>query len=150
DTDPARLAVTGKLLDALDPDLREFRDAGGKYLMWHGWADPLVLPDQSVDYYESVARFMGGIDRIKSFYRLFMIPGQGHCWELPSDYPEMFDPITTLDNWVETGAAPEKIHARARNPKTAVFTDAVLCPYPATAVNLGAGDNIDDTHCAGD
>ncbi len=150
DTDPARLAVTGKLLDALDPDLREFRDAGGKYLMWHGWADPLVLPDQSVDYYESVAKFMGGMDRIMSFYRLFMIPGQGHCWELPSDHPEMFDPITALDNWVETGAAPEKIHARARNPQTAVITDAVLCPYPATAVNLGAGDTIDDARCASD
>jgi feruloyl esterase len=148
DTDPQRLTTNGKLLDALDPDLSEFRDSGGKYLMWHGWADPLVLPDQSRDYYESVAAHMGGIDSIKSFYRLFMIPGQGHCWEMPSNYPEIFDPITTLDTWVETGEPPEKIHARARNPKSAVITDAVLCPHPATAVNLARGDSIEDVQCA--
>ena len=33
-----------EVVDALDPDLRKFRDAGGKYLMWHGWGDALVLP----------------------------------------------------------------------------------------------------------
>jgi len=147
DEDPQRLAATGKLLDALDPDLTEFRDAGGKYLMWHGWADPLVLPDQSLDYYESVAEQMGGIDAIKSFHRLFMIPGQGHCWEMPADVPDRFDPITALDNWVETGKPPEKIPAHALNRESAIVTDAVLCPHPATAINLAAGDTIDDVQC---
>jgi len=147
DVDPQRLAATGKLLNALDPDLREFRDAGGKYLMWHGWADPLVLPDQSLSYYESVAEHMGGIDEISSFYRLFMIPGQGHCWEIPADVPDRFDPITALDKWVETGKPPEKIPAHALNPESAIVTDAVLCPHPATAINLAAGETIDEVQC---
>jgi len=148
DDDPPRLATTGKLLDALDPDLTEFRDAGGKYLMWHGWADPLVLPDQSLAYYESVAEHMGGVDAIQSFYRLFMIPGQGHCWEMPADVPDRFDPITALDNWVENGVAPTKLLARALNAETAIVDEAVLCPHPATAINLAAGETIDDVQCA--
>ncbi len=147
DKDPPRLATTGKLLDALDPNLTAFHDAGGKYLMWHGWADPLVLPDQSLDYYESVAAEMGGVDNIKSFYRLFMIPGQGHCWEMPAHVPDQFDPITALDNWVETGEAPERLPAFALDPDTAVFTDAALCSHPSTAVNLAAGETAVDAEC---
>jgi feruloyl esterase len=150
DKDPQRLAATGKLLNALDPDLSEFRDAGGKYLMWHGWADPLVLPDQSLDYYESVANKMGGFDSVKSFYRLFMIPGQGHCWEMPAAVPDRFDPITALDTWVETGKPPESIPAFVKNPDTAIIRDAVLCPHPATAINLKAGETIDDVQCNGE
>jgi feruloyl esterase len=115
--------------------------------MWHGWADPLVLPDQSLRYYESVAKHMGGIDAIQSFYRLFMIPGQGHCWEMPADVPDRFDPITALDDWVETGVAPTKLPARALNVETAVVDEAVLCPHPATAINLAAGETIDEVQC---
>lgn len=147
DNDPPRLAVTGRQLDALNPDLSAFRDAGGKYLMWHGWADPLVLPDQSLGYYESVAEEMGGIENIKSFFRLFMIPGQGHCWEMPANVPDQFDPINALDDWVESGDAPEMIPAHALNPATAVITNAVLCPHPATATNLIAGEKLDNLRC---
>lgn len=150
DRDPQRLAVTGKLLDATDPDLTEFQESGGKYLMWHGWADPLVLPDQSLRYYESVAKHMGGVDEIQSFFRLFMIPGQGHCWEMPADVPDRFDPITALDNWVENGVAPTKLPAHALNAETAVVDKAVLCPHPATAINLAAGDTIEDVQCSSD
>ena len=149
DKDPPRLATTGRVLDALDPDLSEFRDAGGKYLMWHGWADPLVLPDQSLDYYESVAKEMGGFESIKPFFRLFMIPGQGHCWEMPADVPDRFDPITALDTWVETGAPPDGIPATALNPDTANIREALLCPHPATAINLAAGESSEDVHCSG-
>ncbi|MCP4299680.1 MAG: tannase/feruloyl esterase family alpha/beta hydrolase, partial [Gammaproteobacteria bacterium] len=98
----------------------------------------------------SVAEHMGGYDEIQSFYRLFMIPGQGHCWELPSDYPEMFDPISALDQWVENGKAPDKVAATARVPEKADVTDAVLCPYPASAINLAAGETIDNVDCASD
>jgi len=140
DNDPERLAETGNLLDSLDPDLTSFREYGGKYLMWHGWADPLVLPDQSLDYYESVADRMGGIEAIKPFFRLFMIPGQGHCWELPSDVPDRFDPITALEQWVETGQAPDNIPAHALDPENATIAEALLCAHPATAVNLVPGE----------
>ena len=107
DADPARIETTGRQLNALDPDLTAFRDAGGKYLMWHGWADPLVLPDQSLAYYESVAQRMGGLEAVDDFFRLFMIPGHGHCWELPAALPDEFNPISILERWVEFGEAPQ-------------------------------------------
>ncbi len=140
DVDPPRLAETGKLLDALDPDLTHFRDNGGKYLMWHGWADPLVLPDQTLDYYLSVADYMGGVDAIKPFFRLYMIPGQGHCWELPADVPDRFDPISVLDEWVESGRPPSGIPARALDPENATIVEALLCAHPATAIHLQPGE----------
>ncbi len=136
DRDPARLAKNGALLDALDPDLTAFRDAGGKYLMWHGWADPLVLPDQSLDYYEDVAREMGGYDEIRPFFRLFMMPGHGHCWELPGLAPDVFDPITVLDDWVERDEAPEGIVMSDGNGGE---TSATVCAHPVNGVDCASG-----------
>lgn len=133
DRDPQRLTRNAAVLDALDPDLRAFRDAGGKYLMWHGWADSLVLPDQSLDYYESVAREMGGYDAIQSFYRLFLMPGHGHCWEIPAGVPDQFDPITVLDQWVETGNAPDSILARSGADDAGQMQELQLCPHPHLA-----------------
>jgi len=133
DKDPQRLTRNAAVLDALDPDLRDFRDAGGKYLMWHGWADALVLPDQSLDYYESVADEMGGYESIGSFFRLFLMPGHGHCWEIPAGVPDQFDPITVLDQWVTTGKAPESILAEPRTDDTVRVPEIMLCPHPSTA-----------------
>jgi len=133
DTDPQRLTRNAAVLDALDPNLQDFRDAGGKYLMWHGWADSLVLPDQSLAYYESVADEMGGYEAIQSFYRLFMIPGHGHCWEIPAAVPDRFDPITVLDHWVETGESPDSIQAKPRGDDAVRMPELLLCPHPAAA-----------------
>jgi predicted amidohydrolase YtcJ len=145
DNDPQRLTRNAKALDALDPDIRGFRDAGGKYLMWHGWGDSLVLPDQSKDYYESVAAEMGGYDEIESFYRLFLIPGMGHCWEIPARTPDRFDPITILDQWVETGTAPDVLRATPVEPGSTAISELVvhphLSPTPAADV-VFIGDNI--------
>jgi feruloyl esterase len=131
DNDPQRLTRNAGVLDALDPDLREFRDAGGKYLMWHGWGDSLVLPDQSKEYYESVADEMGGYDEIESFFRLFLIPGKGHCWETPASTPDRFDPISMLDQWVETGTAPEVLRATPVEPGATAMPELVVTPHLA-------------------
>ena len=42
---------------AMDPDLREFRDRGGKMLMYHGWGDPIISPYNTILYYEEVENF---------------------------------------------------------------------------------------------
>lgn len=131
DVDPARLGHNKDVLDALDPDLRAFRDAGGKFLMWHGWGDALVLPDQSVAYYESVAAQMGGYDAIHPFFRLFLMPGSGHCWEMPAGVPDRFDPITILDTWVESGLAPDSIRAVSHDSGG---QELILYPHPASAM----------------
>ena len=147
DTDPEKLVAMGRLLDALDPDLRRFRDAGGKFLMWHGWADPLVLPDQSVDYYRSVADLMGGVAALQPFFQLFMVPGHGHCWELPAAVPDRFDPVTALDVWVETGKAPTHIPARGTGDASTHVNNAHLCAYPNAAVSLPDGPSPDRSRC---
>lgn len=130
DSDPARLAARGELFDAMDTNLSAFHDAGGKFLMWHGWQDPLVLPDQSVAYYEGVAEDLGGPEKTGEFFRLFMVPGQGHCWEIPSEAPDRFDPITALDRWVETGVAPTELTATALKPGSSPIDTTVICPWP--------------------
>ncbi len=138
DRDPARLAANGEQLDALDPDLSAYRDRGGKLLMWHGWQDPLVLPDQSPGYYESVEAVMGGTEPTQEFMRLFMIPGQGHCWEIPASQPDQFNPLAVLERWVEQGEAPEQLllstpPAAASGGLAEPGETAVVCPYPIAA-----------------
>jgi len=147
DRDPERLHETGRQLDALDPDLNAFEKAGGKYLMWHGWADPLVLPEMSLNYYESVATEMGGFERISPFFRLFMVPGHGHCWELPAELPDRFDPIATLDKWVESGVPPVSIKADQAATEEAKFSEALLCPHPSTAVFPASGKAVGALSC---
>jgi feruloyl esterase len=150
DTDPARLVANGQLFDALDPDLRAFRDAGGKYLAWHGWQDPLVLPDQSVEWYRDIVEEFGDESNVEDFMRLFMIPGKGHCWEMPSAAPDRFDPITVLDNWVESGRAPDQLHVTALDAETSAVPDSVICPYPAAPTHLPDGFDPDQDYCAAD
>ena len=77
------------LMNATSPDLRAFRQRGGKLLQYHGWNDQLIAPQNSIDYYESVVSFFLAADRsdrsqkladVQTFYRLFMAPGYGALW----------------------------------------------------------------------
>ncbi len=72
--------------------------------MYHGWDDMEIPPGLSVDYYETVTRTMGGPQATQDFFRLFMIPGMAHCRRGPG--ADGFDPVETLEAWVEKGAAP--------------------------------------------
>ncbi len=137
DRDPAALAATAGLFDATDPDLSAFRDAGGKLLMWHGWADPLVLPDQSADYFRSVAAANGGGEAAGEFFRLFMIPGHGHCWELPAAVPDRFNPIRVLEGWVERGIAPESIVLSGPETDDGVASQRRVCRLAAPTGTAG-------------
>lgn len=141
DNDPARLARDFAMLNATDPDLSAFRAAGGKMLMWHGMADPLVVPSQSVAYYDSVIKRMGGVARVQQFYRFFLAPGLGHCWEAPStSAPEEFDPLTAIADWVERGQAPKQIVARPsqRQGNSLPVAEVHYRPYPLQPVVIAA------------
>ena len=147
DRDPPKLAKVGRLVNATDPDLRQFRDSGGKFIMWHGWADPLVVPDQSVSYYEATAAELGGFKQLQSFFRLFMVPGHGHCWEIPATAPDLFDPLDALEAWVEKGEPPDQIIARRPPNDANAAPAAALCPHPQTAVQLDSESTIGPGIC---
>ena len=134
DTDVAGLAEQGRLFDSIDPDLSAFQAAGGKMIMWHGMADPLVLPQQSPAYYETVQAEMGADSDISSFFRLFMAPGIGHCWELPAALPDQMSMLEALESWVERGTPPDAIPLRARTEGNQTFPSGELHPYPQTAI----------------
>jgi feruloyl esterase len=43
--------VLAPVLNANSVNLAAFKDHGGKLLMYHGWADPLISPQDGIDYY---------------------------------------------------------------------------------------------------
>ena len=65
-------------LNATDPDLSRFRARGGKLILYHGWSDAAIAPQNTIDYYKSVTAKMGA-RQTAGFVRLFMVPGMQHC-----------------------------------------------------------------------
>jgi feruloyl esterase len=124
------------LLNAMNPNLSAFMDRGGKLIQYHGWNDPQIAPSTSVEYYTSVLDTMGGAAKVQGSYRLFMVPGMGHC--RGGDGTSSFDMLSALEQWVESGKAPDRIDAsRIRNGVT--DRTRPLCPYPQVAVYKGTG-----------
>jgi feruloyl esterase len=72
--------------------------------------------------------------------RLFMVPGMGHC--AGGEGPSVVDVISTIDTWVETKKAPERIVAS--NPPGAMARTRPLCPYPQQAVYTGSGSTDEE------
>ena len=60
DTDPALAKKMGGIIDAVDTDMSKFKNRGGKLLLYHGWADPAIQPEHTINYYNSVVKALGG------------------------------------------------------------------------------------------
>jgi len=132
------VAMVGPLMASDNPNLAPFRDRGSKLIMWHGFADQLIVPEGSIDYYDAVTQALGGgYKRTQQFARLFMAPGVGHCGGGAGPQPQnLFDAVVT---WVEKGQAPETI--LASKPITGGTQNRPLCPYPALARYTGGDPN---------
>jgi len=114
DTDPARMAPMGAVYNADDPDIGAFREAGGKLLVWHGWADPIVTPYKTVEWFDQAVEAAGGLQTLEQSVQLYMIPGLDHCGILPGPggiSQASLDPLGALETWMETGVPPETILA---------------------------------------
>ena len=170
--------VLGPILNATDPDLGRFKAHGGKLILYHGQADAIVAPQDTINYYNEMVATQrregdddghGGhaLEETQDFARLFLAPGMSHCGGGPG--PNVFngadnlggprdpdhDVLSALDRWVTQGVAPEKIIATKYvndNPAAGVATTRPLCVYPKLAHYKGAGDtsNVANFVCRSD
>ncbi|MCH6163832.1 tannase/feruloyl esterase family alpha/beta hydrolase [Streptomyces marispadix] len=129
-----RISVEGRKTHAMNLDLSRFRAAGGKLILWHGWADQGIPPTTTVDYY----RRLGSP---KAWARLFMVPSVGHC--SGGDTLNTFDAYPAVVDWVERGDAPRVVIAERRSPTGAVERTRPVFQYPYRARYDGTGD-VDD------
>lgn len=126
--------------DSTDPDLRAFRNRGGKLILWHGWSDPAIPAGSTLAYYDAVTKRMGGPQATQQFARLYMFPGVYHC--TGGHGPDTFDLFSPLYDWVEKGIAPQKVIASKKSGDDVVRTRPVY-PYPMETTYTGSG-SIDD------
>jgi hypothetical protein len=103
-----KLKAMHAVYDATDPDLGKFDGAGGKLILWHGWADQHISPLNSIAYYRAMRDVMGE-ERVKTFARLYLFPGGSHC--RGGEGPFNVDLLSAIMSWVETGKAPHELIA---------------------------------------
>lgn len=148
-------------------DLSDFKNRGGKMIMYHGLSDGLVPTKGSDFYYESVLRTMGRRET-PNFFRYFHIPGMTHCagtvvdapwaiggsyqapllstsaWSVPGFEDSSHDALLSLVDWVEKGKPVDSIIATTWNTpfnvSSGVKRQRPLCPYPKVAVYNRHGD----------
>lgn len=141
DTDVEKTEAMARLYDPVAPyeapDLRAFEQRGGKLIVYHGWADAGVSPMALLDYYAHVTSRQGGQQKVRSWFRVFMVPGMFHC--RGGNAPNTFELLPELVQWVEQGHAPERIVATQSGPNGVIRTRP-LFPYPAFARYRGKGD----------
>ncbi|WAS99789.1 tannase/feruloyl esterase family alpha/beta hydrolase [Rouxiella chamberiensis] len=143
------------LYDATNSDLRAFYAAGGKLILWHGWADPSISPLNTLAYHQAMAQSMG-LETRQKFERLYMMPAVYHC--SLGEGPSLVDFLTPMLNWVEQGVAPDslisyqavtvqkKLTSKPLQGDMRLVTipqgaaSRPLFPYPDYAVYSGKGD----------
>jgi feruloyl esterase len=136
----ARSSAFAREYEATNPDLRRFFRSGGRLILWHGEEDPGPSPVGSNDYAAAVER---AAPAASTRFRHFLLPGVHHCGGGPGASP--VDWLTTLDQWVGSGTAPETVVGkRTDGPLTRKH-----CAWPKVAHYSGSGDanNPDSWSC---
>jgi feruloyl esterase len=158
--------VGGETLDsswnARSRNLEAFKAGGGKLIHYHGWDDPNIPALEAVRFFEAVVADQAkqhkltptqAREMVQKFYRLFMVPGMGHC--AGGDGPSSFgqnqqgtsaenDTLLALEQWVERGIAPETFIASRTDAKTkAIDMTRPICSFPKVPVWKGSGSTTD-------
>ena len=122
-------------LDATNPDLTAFSARGGKMILFHGTADDLITPYNTIDYYDRVVGKMGQT-ATDSFLRFYLVHGMGHHTGV---FNASMDSLSALEAWVEKGQAPSHLVAVDTNAATLGRTRPV-CLYPQWPKYNGFGN----------
>jgi len=126
-------------LNTDNPDLSAFKARGGKLLTAHGLSDEAIPVQGTIRYYNQVVEKMGGLAAVQSFYKLYLVPGQGHNGAQGTADPAANPPIARLPqlyqlmvNWVERGVVPDRVELESP-PGTPGRITQPICPYPQKA-----------------
>src|SRR5580692_5963263 len=143
DVDQRLFALLGNPLEALTDttwnNLTTFSAHGGKLLFYHGMSDQAFSAMDTLDYYQRMAKANGGMEKVQTWSRMFLVPGMYHCrgGEFALDN---FDLLTAAVAWVEKGTAPDSVVAKG---KAFPGRSRPLCAYPKYAHYKGEGDTED-------
>jgi feruloyl esterase len=127
-----RLAAS--FLNATNADLDALKARKGKLIIWHGWADPALPAQATVDYYRQV---QAHDPNAADYCRLFMVPGCLHCGGGPG--ASDVDWLSVIGDWVEHAKPPDRLIASKRDHGKVAMTRPLFA-YPDTAIYKGSGD----------
>ncbi len=145
--------------DATRGSLADFAARGGKLIIFHGLADTLVAPGQSIAFYDRQAAAVGGEAKLAESARLFLAPGVMHCGggagpdsfnatlgipAQPPSYDARHDLFSALIDWTDGGDAPEQVIATkfASDEPGRIDMQRPLCAYPQKAEYRGWGSTL--------
>ena len=149
DVPAAEAAVPGAA--PTNPNLEPFFARGGKLISFHGWNDPIVPVQATIDYWDSVGRYLTPAKRDAS-YKLFLAAGMDHCRggvgpdsfgffgeDLPEPPTAQNDLLTAMVEWVEHGREPATLTASKLEGGKVTMTRPV-CAWPQVLRYTGKGD----------
>ena len=125
-------------VNAVDPDLGPFFARGGKLLLVDGWSDTSVPPKVAINYYRKVVAKVGA-RAAKESMRFFMVPGMGHGPGTAGDENFNFDALGLIEQWKETGKAPDTLIVSHFKGGMEVGK-RLVCQYPQIAMYKGSGN----------
>jgi len=119
--------VLGPYLNAENPDLSAFAKRGGKLIAVSGSADSIVPYQATLDYYERVIARFGDVEKVRDFFRYYIVPGMGHGGQATG--LDGFNALQLVMDWREKGTVPNAIIChRVVKGKTEI--EMPLYPYP--------------------
>ena len=108
-----------------------------------GWNDAAVPPKVAVDYYKKVVAKVGD-KTVQQSMRFFMVPGMAHGSGTTGDENFNYDPLAIIEQWKQTGKAPEQlIFSHYKNEME--VGKRLVCQYPQIAMYKGNGNAEDPT-----
>ncbi|KIJ49733.1 hypothetical protein M422DRAFT_74475 [Sphaerobolus stellatus SS14] len=121
-----------------DGDFSTFKSRGGKLITYHGRRDELIASGVSKRLYDNIATTLS-TSTLDDFYRLFLIPGMGHCVGGPGAWAfgqegtysqakndSSHNMLLAVVEWVEEGRTPDNIVGTNFESNTT----RIHCRYP--------------------